>query len=339
MVMTPVDQQATIRPRTMTTRRQLLALSAAAGATAFSPWALAQANGKRLVYLVSDQRIPFWDIMWRGVQAQARAHGHRVDVFSANNEAGRELKHIAEVLRQRVDGIVLSPTNSSAAATVLKLAKGAGVPVVIADIGAESDDYLSYIASDNFEGSYQLGRILTSAMKQKGWSQASVGIVAIPQRRANGKARTAGFMKALEESGMRSAGMRQQVDFSHQETFTFTNELMRAHPDMRAIWLQGSDRYQAALDAIAQANKAGQVLLTCFDAEPEFLDLIPRGVLVGAGMQQPYRMGQDAVNALNTHWRGEPVPKQQLTPVLAVSSENIRQLLPTIRRNVLGLAE
>lgn len=314
------------------------AVCAACLALAFSAQAISdQAPNGRLAYLVSDLRIPFWDIMWRGVRHKATALEYDVRVYSAENSSKRELELAVAAIKDRVDGIVLSPTDSSAAVTVLKLAEAAGIPVVIADVGTESGEYVSYISSDNHRGSYALGQLLVAALREKRWDDGSVGIVAIPQKRTNGKARTAGFMQALTEGAIRGGGIRQQVDFSYEETFELTRELIQQDPAIRAIWLQGSDRYQGALDAIAAEGKAGQILLLCFDAEPEFLDMIPEGVLLAAGMQQPFLMGEKAVSQLVQHLNGQQVPSETQTEVLAVSAENIRQHLPIIRRNVLGL--
>ncbi|MBF0255203.1 MAG: substrate-binding domain-containing protein [Gammaproteobacteria bacterium] len=292
---------------------------------------------KRLAYLVSDIRIPFWAIMARGIQHSAASQGFSVEVMSADNTAKLELENSVKAIRRKVDGIILSPTNSSAGATLLKLAAQAKIPVVVADIGADSGSYVSYISSDNAEGAYLIGRILAERMHDLGWQDGRVGIIAIPQKRENGQARTSGFMRALEEAGIKGADLRQQVDFSHQETYRFSRELIQAHADLRALWLQGSDRYQAALEAIRDSGKEGQILLICFDAEPEFLDLIPQGALVGAAMQQPFLMGQMAVESLQRHLQGEPVERLQQLPILAVSADNIDQQLPLIRRNVLGL--
>ncbi|MCP4041115.1 MAG: substrate-binding domain-containing protein, partial [Gammaproteobacteria bacterium] len=240
----------------------------------------AQGAEKRLAYLASDLRIPFWDIMKRGVVSRAAALGYKVDFYSADNNAKRELEFTAKVIRDKINGIILSPTNSSAAVTILRLAETAGIPVVISDIGTEGGDYVSYIASDNRKGSYQIGKILAKVLGERRWDRGRVGIIAIPQKRANGQARTAGFMQAMDEAGIRGAGIHQQVDFSYQETFDLASDLINDHADLRALWLQGSDRYQGALDAIAAVGKKGQILLICFDAEPEFLQMIPAGTLV-----------------------------------------------------------
>lgn len=296
----------------------------------------AAAQEHTLAYLVPDIRIPFWDIMARGIHQKANELGYELSVHSADNLARRELEATVAAIDSGVDGIILSPTQSSAAVTVLKLAEQAGIPVVISDIGAKSDNYVSYIESDNDQGAYNLGELLVAALDEKGWMDGTVGIVAIPQKRANGKARTEGFLRALEEHGVSTAGIYQQADFSYRETYEFSRRLIQDNPQLRAIWLQGSNRYRGALDAIWESGKTGQILLICFDAEPEFLAMIRSGDLVAAGMQQPFLMGETAVEAMHRHLSGAPVEKVQRLPVLPVHRSNLEQLLPTIQRNVLG---
>ncbi|MCP4077547.1 MAG: substrate-binding domain-containing protein [Gammaproteobacteria bacterium] len=305
----------------------------------FLMWGSAYGAEKRLAYIVSDLRIPFWEIMKRGIDSNAETLGYKVDFYSADNNAKQELEFTVKAIRDKVNGIILSPTNSSAAVTILKLARKAGIPVVISDIGTDGGDYVSFISSDNQKGSYQIGKVLVRALLEHGWGEGRVGIIAIPQKRTNGQARTTGFMKAMGEAGIRGADILQQVDFSYQETFNLASELINNYPDLRALWLQGSDRYQGALDAIAATGKKGQILLICFDAEPEFLQMIPAGTLVGAAMQQPFLMGEKAVEAMDNHLKGEQVLHHQMLPILPISKKNISEQLPIIRRNVLGMIE
>ena len=74
---------------------------AACLALAFS----AQANSDqtpngRLAYLVSDLRIAFWDIMWRGVRHTATALEYDVRVYSADN-----ITQYLPVMRRNVLGL------------------------------------------------------------------------------------------------------------------------------------------------------------------------------------------------------------------------------------------
>ena len=297
----------------------------------------AEESSKKLVYIVSDARIPFWDIMGRGASSMADSLGYEFEILSSDNSAKNELQSTIKAIKERVSGIIVSPTNSSACSTILKFANSAGIPVVISDIGTDSGEYVSYISSNNRDGAYKIGKILAKRMTELGWQDGSVGIIAIPQKRANGKARTAGFMQAMGEAGIKSADIRQQVTFSYSETYKHSKEIIEKHSNLRAIWLQGSDRYQAALDAISDAGKKDKILLITFDAEPEFLNLIPSGVLVGSAMQQPYLMGEVAVKVMDMHLNAISVEKNLQLPILAISKENIESQLPLIKRNVLGI--
>ncbi|MEA3369920.1 MAG: substrate-binding domain-containing protein [Campylobacterota bacterium] len=292
---------------------------------------------KQLAYIVSDSRIPFWNIMSRGIKSKAQELGYEVQVYSANNLMKTELENTIKSIKSKVDGIIVSPISSSTAATILKLSSDANIPVVISDIGTDSGDYISYISSDNFQGAYELGKVLTKKIQEMQLKHASVGIVAIPQKRDNGKLRTSGFMKALNEAGIKSSGLRQQVDFSYKETYDHSLALIKGDSNLRALWLQGSNRYQGALDAIADVGKKGEILLVCFDAEPEFMELIPQGILVGAAMQQPFLMGEKAVEVMDKHLNNKSVEKNIHLPILAVSTQNIVKNKTIIKRNVLGV--
>ena len=292
---------------------------------------------KKIAYIVSDIRIPFWDIMKRGIENTSNSLGYKLKVYSANNDAKKELELTVKAIRDKVSGIIVSPTNSSACVTILKLAHSAGIPVVIADIGTDGGEYVSYVSSDNKEGAYKLGQVLVKRMTELGWQDGKVGIVAIPQKRLNGQARTAGFMKALDEARIKGADIKQQVTWTEVETYNHSKEMINKHTDLRAIWLQSSNRYLGALKAIQDAKKQDEILLISFDAEPIFLELIPAKILVGAAMQQPFLMGEKAVSILVSYLEGEKVNRNIQLDVLPISAGNIKQMLPIIKRNVLGI--
>ncbi len=86
-----------------------------------------------------------------------------------------------------VAGIVLSPVDSSTAPAVLAIASRANIPVVIADIGTTSGDYVSFITSENERGAYGPGQALARALKAKGWTGGTYGLVTISLARKNGQ--------------------------------------------------------------------------------------------------------------------------------------------------------
>jgi ribose transport system substrate-binding protein len=298
------------------------------------------ADSKKLAYIVSDIKIPFWNIMAKGMENKAEELGYEIEIYSSNNSKKDELKNTITALKKEVSGLIISPINSSTAVTVLNFAQKANTSVVVSDIGTNSGEYVSFISSNNFDGAYNIGKVLANTMEQLKLSKdGTVGIVAIPQKRDNGKARTAGFLKAMDEANIKTAGILQQVDFSYKETYEHSMSLIKNNPNLKALWLQGSDKYQGALNAIKDSGNENKILLICFDAEPEFLDMIQKGTLVGAAMQQPYLMGQKAVESLIEHLEGKTVAKKQHLEVLAISSKNIEEKLPIIKKNVLGIEE
>lgn len=292
---------------------------------------------KKLVYIVPDINIPFWQIMGKGIYNASNSLGYEVKIYGSRNSAKVELEHTIKSIKDKVDGIIISPTNSSACVTILKFAKKANIPVVIADIGADSGEYVSYISSNNTQGAYNIGKVLTKRMKELSYENGKVGIVAIAQKRINGQERTAGFMKALDEENIKSADIKQQVLWTQKETYDNVIEMIINYPDLRAIWLQTSHAYRGALNAIKDAGKTDEILLISFDAEPIFLDLIPKGILLGSAMQQPYLMGKEAVFAMDNHLNNKKVTKNIQLPILAISSDNIKNKLRLIKLNVLGI--
>lgn len=297
----------------------------------------ASTTNKKLIYMTSDINIPFWQIMSKGINSTSNSLGYDFEIYSASNSAKKELENTIKAIRNKVAGIIVSPTNSSACVTILKLAKKANIPVVIADIGTDSGEYVSYISSNNKNGAYNIGKLLAKQMKALSYDNGTVGIIAIPQKRLNGQERTTGFMKALDEEKIKSADIKQLSKWTQEETYDYVKDMIEKYPNLKAIWLQTSNFYKAAINAINDSGKSNEVLLISFDAEPVFLDLIPNGDIIGAAMQQPYLMGQEAVIALDKHLKNEKVEKNIQLPILSISKDNIEAELSTIKRNVLGI--
>lgn len=292
---------------------------------------------KKLIYLVSDIRIPFWQILSKGIQTQATNLGYDLEIYTAHNSAKEELVNTVRAIKEKAAGIIVSPTNSSACTTILKLAKQANIPVIIADIGTDAGEYVSYISSNNYDGAYGVGKILSEKMIKKGWKSGRVGIIAIPQTRLNGQQRTAGFLKALDESKIKGTSIKQIKRWSNAESYEFTKEMIAASPNLRAIWIQTSNNYKGVVKALKEMKKEDEIILIAFDAEPEFLELIPKGTILGSGMQQPYLLGTHSVQTMHQHLNGEKIKKEIQLPILHISTDNIAQKIDKIKLNVLGI--
>lgn len=307
-------------------------LAVLAGLTGATP---AAAQNKEIVYLTPGLDLPFWRYLSKGVENVATAKGYTFQALDSRNSADTQLRNAQDAIARGVAGIVISPTDSSTAPSVLQLAQNANIPVVVADIGTNSGEYVSFIISDNYEGANGVGKALAAAMKEKGWEAGSVGLITISQARKNGQARTQGFRDAMKEAGItKEAGLQQMQSYTADETFKFTQDMLTANPDMRGIWIQTDQPAIGALRAIKAARRDGEILVAGFDGIPEFVDLLKSGELVATGMQQPYLMGQKSAEALISHLDGGTPEKEILVPILIVTSENIDEVLPTVKETV-----
>src|SRR5437867_3619132 len=72
------------------------------------------------------------------------------------DDRDQQIQVIENFISRRVSGIVVAPLDSKALVRPVSTATRAKVPVVVIDSGLKSDNYVSYIATDNFKGG-QLG--------------------------------------------------------------------------------------------------------------------------------------------------------------------------------------
>jgi ribose transport system substrate-binding protein len=292
------------------------------------------ARAKDIVYLTPGLDLPFWRYLAAGIESVAKKEGYGFQTLDSRNNAQTQLKNAQDAVSRGAAGIVISPTDSSTAPSVLALAQRANIPVVIADIGTNSGEYVSFIISDNREGAYGVGKALAVNMIDKHMQDGTFGLVTISLTRNNGKLRTEGFRTAMKEAGIREGPLQQMQNYTADETFKFTQDMVTANPNMKGMFIETDQPTIGALRALKAARKEGTVLVAAFDGIPEFVDLIKSGQIVASGMQQPYLMGVRSGEAITKHLKGESVEKQIVVPILVVTSQNIDELLPTVRQTV-----
>ncbi len=322
----------------MLRRRTLLKIAIGTMAGAGLGTLAARAASKDIVYLTPGLDLPFWRAVSKGVETAAKDKGYGFQALDSHNSAQTQLQNAQDAIVRGVAGIVLSPTDSSTAPSVQALAEKAGIPVVIADIGTNGGQYVSYISSNNYEGAHGVGLALGQDLKKKGWETGTVGIVGISQARKNGQARTKGFLDGLKEGGFmgKIATLMQMQSYTTDETYKFTQDLLTSNPDMRGLYIQTDQPTLGALRAIKAARRTGDLLVAAFDGIPEFVDLLKSGQIVVTGMQQPFLMGTNAGGAIIDKLAGKTPDKDIVVPILPVTSENVDAELPTIKKTVFG---
>lgn len=289
-----------------------------------------------IVYLTPSLDVPFWRYLLKGIESEAKKAGYAVTAYDSTNDASRQLSNAQDAISRKVDGILISPTDSSTAPRILQLAEQAGIPVVIADIGTDSGNYVSFIISDNFEGAEQVGKEAVRLFREKGMDKPKVGQVSLSLARANGQKRAGGWRRAMEEIGAEEVDLKQMQLYTAEETFKYVQDMLTANPDINAIFVHADSPSVGAVRAIQTSRMGRQVMLFGFDGMPEFIDYLHEGKLLAVGMQQPYLMGVESGKTMIQHLKGEKVEKEIMVPIILVSKANIDDVLDVIKLTVFG---
>jgi len=105
-------------------------------------------------------------VFWITVQAGAMTAGQElgVDVLwngpPAETEYSRQLQIVDSMIARHVDGIAVAPAERKAMVQTIDRAVAAGIPVTVFDSGLDSDNYMTFLATNNYEGGQLAAREL-----------------------------------------------------------------------------------------------------------------------------------------------------------------------------------
>ena len=294
--------------------------------------AWAQDESYEVAYLTPGLNVPFWKYLSDGIKQQARArqrgdrrHDQR-DRLRLPQRCRPQLQNAQDAITAGVDLIIISPTDSSSAPTVLELAAENNVPVVIADIGTDEGEYVSFVISTNEQGAYEAGKVLMEKMAEMGCEGGDVLMITISQARLNGQNRTKGITSAVEEAGSQIVQFLQSEDYTRAEAQTQASDMLSANPEACGFFTQHDEAALGALAALEESGRAESMAFASFDGSPESVELIKQGKLVAASMQQPVLMGRISMEVGLKHLRGEEVEKETAVPTILVTPENVEEI-------------
>jgi ribose transport system substrate-binding protein len=292
----------------------------------------AQDETYEVAYLTPGLNIPFWKYLSDGIKQQAARDaeetGATINVtdYDSRNDASLQLQNAQDAITAGVDLIIISPTDSSSAPTVLEVAAENNVPVVIADIGTDEGDYVSFVISTNEQGAYESGQVLMEKMAELGCEGGDVLMLTISQARLNGQNRTKGITRAVEEAGGHIVQFLQSEDYTRAEAQVQASDLLSANPQACGFFAQHDEAALGALTALEESGRAETMAFASFDGSPESVELIKQGKLAAASMQQPVLMGRISMEVGLKHLRGEEVETETSVPTILVTPENVEEI-------------
>ncbi len=271
---------------------------------------------------------------WKAVHAGAVKAGVELDVEVIWKGPGREddrEAQIAEVetfISRGVSGIVLAPTDDKALRLPVMNAMRSGIPVVIIDSGLDSDDYVSFVATDNYKGGRLAGERMVEVLEGSG----RVIMLRYQEGSASTMKREQGFMDVMAEnpsmnvvSSNQHAGATAELAYQTSENLIARFEAADGSLEIDGIYCPNESSAFGMLRALQDAGLTGSVKLIGFDASEQMVRGLENGEFDALVLQDPVNMAYLGVKTMVAHLRGEPIEKRVDTGVTLITSDNMNE--------------
>ncbi|MDM7320760.1 MAG: substrate-binding domain-containing protein [Fervidobacterium sp.] len=173
----------------------------------------------------------------------------------------------------------------------MEAANKAKIPVITVDRAAAGGQVVVHIASDNVAGGAMAAKFIAEQLKGKGKVVMLVGIPGTSAARDRGT----GFKTELKKYPGIQLVAEQVANFNRTEGMRVMENILQAYPDIDAVFAQNDEMALGAIEAIRAAKKLGKIIVVGFDAIPDALEAVKKGEMAATVAQQPYLMGQLAV--------------------------------------------
>jgi ribose transport system substrate-binding protein len=265
-------------------------------------------------------------IFWQTVRAGAEAAARENNVEIVWNGPAQETDYtgqsniVEDAINRRVDGIVLAPTHKDALIPVVERAGRAGIPVTIFDSGIGTDKYVSYVATDNRQG----GRVAAERLAEKLGGKGKVAILGVKVGSVSTDEREQGFQEVIKAKypGIEIVAF-QYGESDRARSLDRATDILTAHPELNGFFASNESSTVGAVQAIKQKGLAGKIILVGFDSSPNLIDDLKTGAIDALVLQNPYKMGYEAVKAMVAKLNGQSPPRQIDTGVKLLTKDNL----------------
>jgi ribose transport system substrate-binding protein len=265
----------------------------------------------------------FWKSIHAGAVQAERELGVQVIWKGPQKEDDRaqQITVVEDFISRGVDGIVLAPLDDRALMRPVQDAVREKIPVVVIDSGLQGSDYISYVATDNYQGGVLGARRLGGLMNGKG----KIFLIRYQEGSASTTQREAGFLDTVKKEfpGLTLLVQDQYAGATTETAYQLAENLLSRFPDVEGIFAPNESSTFGVLRALQEAQLAGKVKFVGFDSSPKLVQGLRDGDILGLVLQNPMKMGYLGVKTMVAHLRGESVPKVIDTGVTMVTPGNM----------------
>ena len=323
----------------------LLILSAGCGAKPAPSDTSGPAEEERLTIAVIPKGTQH--VFWKSIHAGAVKASRELDVDiiwkGPIREDDREAQ-IAEVenfISRNVSGIVLAPLDDKALRIPVTNAMRSDIPVVIVDSGLDSEDFVSFVATDNHMGGKIAGERMAEVLAGKG----RVIMLRYLEGSASTNKRENGFMEVMgQHTDIEVVSSNQYAGASVESAQSASENLLARFLDadgnleVEGIYCPNESAVFGMLRALENLGVAGSVTFVGFDASEQLVKGMKDGFIDSLVVQDPINMGYLGVKTMVAHLCDEKVETRIDTGVKLITAatmgtpENQSLLKPDLKQ-------
>ncbi|MFD7155493.1 ABC transporter substrate-binding protein [Kribbella sp. NPDC059898] len=268
---------------------------------------------------------PFFRAMQVGAEAKATELGVKLIWQGSPSEYSpqSQIPFVDAVLTQRVDGLVLVPTDPDALQPSVSKAKALKIPVVTVDTTVTDQSYLTAaITGDSEDGGRQAAKTLAAQIGDAG----QVFVMNSSPTATTNRLRSKGFKDELKNHpNIQLVGEEFAYSQPAKATSAVTNILLK-YPDLKGIFAVDGTTGTGTVAALRNTNKAGKVKLIGYDAYDNQVADLKAGLYSALVAQKPGDEAalalQDLVDTLKKQNTGQ-IQKQVVLPNVVLTAENL----------------
>jgi ribose transport system substrate-binding protein len=284
---------------------------------------------KRIAVIPKSTQSIYWISVHEGADQAAKEFNVEVlwNGAPAETDIARQIQIVESMVAQRVDGIAIAAAQKQALVSSVERAIATGIPVTVFDSGLDIDDYTAYVATDNAEAGRLGARTLADLLQGKG----VVAMVSHAPGSASTMDRENGFREVITRDypGIRIVG--EQFGMSDpSKSRAAAENLLTAHSEINGIFASSEPSTLGAALAISSRGLNDKVTLVGFDASDALINDLRGGAIKALIVQDPHKMGYEAVRTVVQKLRGETPQKRLDLAAVAVRKQDLDK--PEIRK-------